>query len=222
MRLDKPRIRLDRATAHKARSADVWNAFIEKDDAYPVFVRIDDNGEGRIYADPPVDFPGDELSLEFGEMLYQLRAALDSLVYEVAILDCGQNPPPGEDKLEFVVRDSEANFANAAWHMRPLSDQHREMIKSIQPYHAEYDNEGMKLVSEALNTLNDWARKDRHRGLRVLASWGANKNPLLDHPPECRVEWIVPTPDGLLEYESEIAHFKLSGWERGMEAGANP
>lgn len=222
MRLTRPRLRLDQSRAHKLRFAEIWNGFIQEGDPYSVYVRIDENGEGRIYVDPSEHFPGNELSLEFGEMLYQLRAALDSLVYEVAIIDSGKNPPPDDDKLEFVIRGSENAFDDAAWKIRPLTDQHRDMIKSIQPYHAEYPGEGMRIVSERLDTLNDWARKDRHRGLRVIASWGSNKNPLFDLPPGCSVEWVFTTPDGLLENESEVAHFKIRGWQRGMDMQANP
>jgi hypothetical protein len=40
-----------------------------------------------------------DISIEFGEMFYQLRAALDACVYESACLETGQTPPPDEAKL---------------------------------------------------------------------------------------------------------------------------
>ena len=76
---------------HHREIAEIWEAFLQKDEPYSTVVYVDHDGEGRIsvYAN---DLP-DELSLEFGELLYQLRATLDSLVYELAIIDSGQDPP---------------------------------------------------------------------------------------------------------------------------------
>lgn len=222
MRLSRPRARLERAKAHHREFGKVWNAFLDQDEPYYISVAIDDTGKGRIYVEP-VDLPANELSLEFGEMLYQLRATLDSLVYELAIIDSGEDPPPDADKLEFPIRSSETAFDQAAWKMRPLSELHRDMIESIQPYDIEQRAEGHQLTAKTLDLLNDLARKDRHRGLHVVASWGANRNPHIHTlPPGCSLEWLTATPDGILEDEGEVASFKIAGWEPGMHLEANP
>jgi hypothetical protein len=78
-------------------------------------------------------------------------------------------------------------------------------IEDIQPYRAEYETDGLEFSAKALNAVNYLARKDRHRSLRVIASWGANKNPQFDLPPGCSVEWVHVTEDGVLERESEVA-----------------
>lgn len=220
MKLEKPRARLARARTHQARFGEIWSGFLDQDEPYSPSVHIDDHGEGAIYV-YPAELP-DELSLVFGEMLYQLRAALDSLVYEVAIIDSGKDPPPNAKNLEFPIRRSEASFKSVAGKIAPLSEQHRAMIESIQPYHAEYPNEAMQMIAGALERLNDWARVDRHRGMHAVASWGSNRNPLFNLPPGCSLEWLLVTPDGLLENEGEVARFKLAGWNREMEFEANP
>jgi hypothetical protein len=192
-----------------------------KHEPYVPSVSVDPTGQGVIHVEP-VDFPGDELALELGEFLYQLRAALDSLVYDTTIVVSGQDPPPNAEDLEFPIRASEAGFKNAASKIAPLADHHRVWIEEIQPYRAEHETEGMEFSAKALDAINDLARKDRHRGLRVVASWASNKNPQFDLPPGCSLEWVNITKDGLLEHESELATFKIRNWAPGLEMQANP
>jgi hypothetical protein len=78
-------------------------------------------------------------------------------------------------------------------------------------------------MAETLDVINDLARKDRHRGLRVIGSWASARNPQVRGlPPGCSIEWTTTTDHGLLEHESEVARFKISGWQRGMNIEANP
>lgn len=223
---------------HHREFGRVWNDFLTGDEAVAVDesrmveaaamehqpylprVTIYPNGEGVIEVEP-IDLPAEELSLEFGEFLYQLRAALDSLVYELAIIDSGQDPPPDAEKLEFPIRRSKASFDDAAWKIRPLSDLHREMIESIQPHNLEDLAPGMRKTAETLAVVNDLARKDRHRGTRVVASWGSSANPEFDLPDGCSLDWVTVTQDGLLESQSEVARFKIANWTPGLEMQAN-
>ena len=208
---------------HWQKFGEVWNTFLGEEEPYYPIVTTNDEGEGQIFVRASETFPDEELSLYFGEMLYQLRATLDSLVYEVAILDSGKDPPAKKEQLEFIFRGSAEDFDNAAWKIKPLSEQHRAMIKSVQPYDVEHRGEAEEIVSGALNELNDLARKDRHRGLRVIASWVSNKNPSIDVlPPGCSLEWLTVTEDGLLKEEGEVASFKISGWLPEHELEANP
>jgi hypothetical protein len=223
MRLNRPRTRLDRAKMHSKQFGEVWNAFLKEEEPYYPIVTTNDEGEGTIFIRASESFPGEQLSLHFGELLYQLRAALDSLIYEVAILDSGCDPPPSEEHLEFLIRSSEESFKGAAWKIKPLTDQHRTMVESVQPYDAGERGEAEGIVAGVLNELNDLARKDRHRGLRVLASWVSNKNPSIESlPPGCSLEWLRTTEDGLLKEEGEVARFKIRGWLPEHELEANP
>lgn len=223
MRLHRTRARLDRAEMHHRGFGRIWNKFLSGNEGKPYVasVSVDPDGLGVIHVDH-VDFPGNALALEFGEFLYQLRAALDSLIYETAIAVSGQDPPPSAEELEFPIRPSEASFNNAARKIAPLAKHHKIWIEDIQPYRRTYEAEGLQLTAQALDAINDLARKDRHRGLRVIASWGANKNPQFNLPPGCSIEWVHVTPDGLLEHETEIATFKIRNWTPGLRMKANP
>ena len=208
---------------HHREFGRIWNEFLSSNEGEPyrVSVSVDPQGQGEIYV-WTVDFPGEALALEFGEFLYQLRAALDSLIYETAIVVSGQDPPPNAEELEFPIRPSETSFNNAARKIAPLADHHKIWIKDIQPYRDSYETEGMEVTAQALDAINDLARKDRHRGLRAIASWGANKNPQFDLPPGSSLEWVNITPDGLLEHEAVLATFKIRNWTPGLEMQANP
>lgn len=220
--LGRPRLRLEQAKTHRGRIAELWNGFLDGEDPYMTSVHVDADGYGFIEVWPNESIPLDEISLEFGELLYQLRAALDSLVYELAIIDTGQDPPPDADKLEFPIRSSQAAFEKVAWKIAPLSEYHRLLINRLQPYPVPEQTDAMKVMASTLDVLNDWARKDRHRGLHAIASWAANKKPLFEPPDGCTVHSIVVTPDGPLEKESQVATFRVSGWRPGLDFEANP
>jgi hypothetical protein len=90
--------RIDRADAHRKYIGELWDDFC-KEDPYVPRVKVEDDGTGRVWVETPYDGFPSIFPLELGEMLYQLRAALDGSIYESAILDTGQNPPPPRESL---------------------------------------------------------------------------------------------------------------------------
>jgi hypothetical protein len=214
--------RIERANAHRETFAKVWNDFSEKD-AYTVYVHVQSNGTGGIWIKPSLPIPS-VLSFEIGEVLYQLRAALDGCVYEAAILDSGQNPPPNERFLQFPICASLGDFKGRSRDIAPLAKERRDIIESVQPYNTP-DIEPKLMIANFnrnLAILNDWARKDRHRKLHVTGSWVSNSKPQLRFPSECSLAHLTVTGSGFLEHENQIAHFKLEGYLAGMKVQANP
>ena len=219
------RKRIERAKAHSKTFAELWNELSEED-PYSTFVNVDDDGAGRIWISPRYErgLP-DVFSLELGEMLYQFRSALDSCVYAAAIVESGQEPPPKEENLEFPICDSPAKFKKATWKIAPLTKKRRDIIESVQPYKTPPDLRPefrVFNINRTLAILNDWARKDRHRQLRVVGSWVSSARPKVRLPAGVELVFMGVTGDGFLEHESEIASFQLAGWVRGMTIEANP
>jgi len=216
--------RIHRAQAHSEAFSKIWNDLCEGD-TYRAVVRVDDDGAGRIWVEPMhlSGFPP-IAALELGEMLYQLRAALDGSIYEAAILDSGQNPPPNENSLAFPICTTPEEFNKAAGKIRPLADKRRTFIKSVQPYNAP--NLAPELVvlncNRSVGILSDWARKDRHRKLHVVGSWASRAHPKLRLPAGVSLVSMTVTGVGFLEHESQIAAFRLDGWKPGMNIEANP
>ncbi len=218
------RERIARAKVHRDAFAKEWSAFVE-DEPYDSHLEVDDGGEGSISITVRYDPLPSIFALELGEMLYQLRAALDGAIYACAIRDSGQNPPPSFERLEFPVCSTPGTFQAAGRKIEPLKAARRKIIESVQPYNAPA---GLKpahaifSLNRALRILNDWARMDRHRTLHVVGSWVSKANPILAVPQGVEVDFIGVTHDGLLAGEHEVASFNLRGFKRGMKVQANP
>jgi hypothetical protein len=217
------RQRIDRAEAHLRAVAEFWGSLM-KEEPYSAFVRVDDDGTGRIWVQPQYDRLPHAIALYIGEALYQLRAALDASVYGAAVMETGQDPPPDEEKLEFPICASPEDFEKASWKIRPLSEERRRIIEAVQPYRTpDIAPELMVFnVNRTLGILHDWARKDRHRKLHVVGSWGSDASPKVRFPEGVRLVSMTTYSAGFLEEQNEVAAFVLDGFVPGMKVEANP
>lgn len=154
-----PRQRIYRANTHRHALADAWNSFIQED-FYTGRIKVNPDGTGTLRISQDRDFP-DLFSFELGETLYQLRAALDGIVYAAAILDSGgQDPPPNEHRLEFPICATKGEFDVAAGKkLWPLSKKRKAIIQAVQPYNAPELalDEIPCCLHVTLGILNDWA-----------------------------------------------------------------
>lgn len=73
--------------------------------------------------------------LLFGDCVHNFRSALDHIVYEIAIAESGQDPPPDERVLMFPVCRDETEFNERGRRIRSLSSNARTKIELHQPYH---------------------------------------------------------------------------------------
>jgi len=162
------------------------------------------------------------LSLLMGEFLYQLRAALDSCIYEATVLETGQSPPPDERNLGWPICATQAQFQKASRSIRALSEFRRAHVETYQPFNAGHLPPEFRVISESLGWVNDLARIDRHRRLHIVGGWASRISPKLTLPPGVTVQSRQTMRDGFLEDESEVVRFALAGWQRGMELEGNP
>jgi len=87
-----------------------------------------------------------------GEAIYNLRAALDYLVYVVAESDSGV--PQGG--TQFLIEDSQQGFtARRPRYLKGVSEEHVAVIRQFQPYKG----------CEWTRTLRDLSNTDKHREL---------------------------------------------------------
>lgn len=221
---DDCRKRIERAEAHRETFAKIWNEFIAKEDGvYDVDLGIDPKGTCFI-AVIPAPLP-EGLSLELGEMLYQLRAALDGCIYEAAILESGKNPPPNEQKLEFPICISPKSFNDSSWKLGPLTQKRITLVEAVQPYNTpKLTPDDLPFnFNRSIGILNDWARKDRHRRLHVTGSFVVASAPMFRVPKGVTIRNVRLLPNGFfLEHENKIAIFEIDGYVEGMKIGANP
>lgn len=116
--------------------------------------------------------PDDELlSLELGEYFYQLRAALDALIWKAVWLTQGSEPPSDANTLEFPLYMGKRKFDDAAIHTFPFPQELRDWLATIQPYSTEKPvGDPERGLASTLKLLHDCARKDRHRRLHIAAA----------------------------------------------------
>lgn len=116
-----------------------------------------------------------------GDIVHNLRAALDYLVYELSLLDSkGQV----KDGTQFPIEDVKSNPKNPARcfdgrrtsYLKGLSDAHAAAIELLQPYNGV----------EWTETLRDISNLDKHRTLPVLTKEGRNVAALVRWNPNGR------------------------------------
>lgn len=206
-------LRVDRAQAHRHAAAQVWNDFLESE---PYDTVLDYEGQGqfviRVIQQEPTP---PEMSVLIGEWLYNLRCALDYIVYETAVCVSGENPPPGEGVLQFPIYDSPDVYAKNLYRLKPLADHHRLWLESVQPYrHQDPD-------TSALRWLNHLARIDRHRRLSVVTAYVAEASPVISVPPGCEV--VIEFADSVVvDYEAEVARFTVTPWQDDWKPNVKP
>lgn len=99
----------------------------------------------------------------FGDMLYNLRGALDHLAFALAGKD---SPNRGEDRdTQFIIaRDAVAFKSAAGARLKYLSRRHRAMIEAEQPY----IKQPADVAIHPLTVLDQLSNIDKHRIIHVV------------------------------------------------------
>lgn len=131
--------------------------------AQPYSVRIDlqgDQGTATLcrLIDPAAEAEVlDRCSRLIGSYLDHMRAALNYLTYQVALLDAPANPKLDPDTTEFPIFKDRSLYAKKN-RIKHLSNEHRAAIESVQPYDGELPG---------LWLLHELSRVYRHRLLHA-------------------------------------------------------
>jgi hypothetical protein len=89
-----------------------------------------------------------------GEIIYNLRAALDYLVYELAYLDSGEI----KNGTQFIIEDREKVFQRKRnSKLKGVSDEHVAIIERLQPYNG----------CDWTRILRELSNPDKHRRLTI-------------------------------------------------------
>jgi hypothetical protein len=142
-----------------------------------------------------------ELSVVFGELLYDLRAALDNCLYAAAVLVSGQNPPPNAARLEWPIRESPREWANHAARYQALPPEITQALEAIQPYQAQFPD------WNSLRILHDLARIDRHRAPHGLGLYLAEVRLVVDAD---LVEVVDAGSPGIIGHGQQIVRLRAA------------
>lgn len=109
-------------------------------------------------------------ALSAGEIIFDLRCALDHLVYQLHVRRYGgRMVSQWERRSMFPIFDDETDFKrNGAWRIDKLSLRDQRTMKHLQPYVAR--NDAWYYVRQALGTLDTLHNVDKHRKLHVVTA----------------------------------------------------
>jgi len=166
--LDGCRVKIDRARFHIDEMRASVRAFIDRS---PFKVRGDVHETTRevvFIAEADPEFAGVPLGITLiaGEVVHQLRSALDHLVWRLVVANTGR-PPPGTKSGFPIFRDAAGYASQRAQAMIVgVSAQAAVRIEAAQPYHAGPDAE--KVLIWVLHELNN---TDKHRMIPVTTTY---------------------------------------------------
>lgn len=217
------RARLRRATAHGERLAQLWNE-IPTDYLLTPKALIDPDGNGVLFALKAGEVP-EEVSLLLGEMLYQLRSALDACIYQATIYATQKDPPPDDGKLEFPITEDPKEWKGLVKRrLLALPTGMQAALEKIQPFNGQTlpPEKMVTSINRSLGILNNLARKDRHRKLHVVGSLPLGIDPKFELPEGVTVESLEIMPPSVLREGTKLATFRLKNFVSGMRFPVNP
>jgi hypothetical protein len=107
--------------------------------------------------------PPTECSVPVGDALHNMRAALDNLVYALAVKESGEEVPPFHDKIAFPIHDDPKFWKPNGQKIGAIPSRAKTIIESLQPYHRRKTPHQHPLwVLQKLNNI------DKHRFLHVV------------------------------------------------------
>lgn len=169
--------KLARAKKHLAAFYSEADAFLEQ--ARPTFIRKTDVARTThwlvFYVEDP--YPPLELSAIIGDVLFNLRSALDNLV-------CGlvrkQNPRSSCSSRQFPICDESDKFLQQRDMLKGVPDEAVYVIRELQPYHRPASTRD----DDPLLILNRLSNRDKHRQIHFTVCYHRN------------LEVVIPTRSG--------------------------
>ena len=127
-----------------------------------------------------------------GEIIHDLRSALDNLIYEASRRN---NNDAEVEQTQFVIAEDAESYRKQQWRLRKLTEKQKSKIESIQPY-----NNKDKWAS----LLSDLSNRDKHRYLitlynhsRITVSIRDHETLLKSDPPKWTLAGKYPPTDTL-------------------------
>ncbi|SEE78718.1 hypothetical protein [Ruania alba] len=204
--------RLDRAARHREDGIRLWNEYLETHPYdYTVINKHDGTYVGRVIQEAPVPA---ELGILIGEWLYNLRAALDNVIWATAAYVAGTIPPPKQHVLQYPIYDTEGAWTRNLYRIAGLGDHHQRMLHQMQPYKSDVD-------ANYLGWVNRLARDDRHRHPNAITSYIADLRPVVALPPGARA--TLQFGDRIIDNgAADCVRLTVHNWEPDLVVKINP
>ncbi len=155
-------------------------------------------------------------AVRIGEILYDLRSALDHAIYELSVIYSGEVV----EKTEFPIFDNEARFferkrngdpANKSglYRIRGLSQDTQRVIEAMQPFSVRKDGK-----ETFLSVLHEMCNTDKHRTPHLIFR-NANET-WLRSMENIRIERLIMFDRNLNE-RTELARYRVHPDDREMQ-----
>jgi hypothetical protein len=197
--------RIDRALLHGRAISKGWKSIFDPF-AQP---EIERRGETQYVAKVKLKREdSNDLSLELGEYVYQLRAALDGVAFEVMVLETS-DPPPKENRVEFPIYDDPERFKNAPFIKYPQFPlEVKDWLESLQPYNlGKSSDPDTNELTRRLKLLHALSRKDRHRRLHVVIGALSELKPHFRFTPNITISNVQPIPIDFMGDSTDFLSF---------------
>ena len=148
-----------------------------------------DAGEQKwVYRDAAPDVPM-EWSIRVGEILYNLRSALDHLVWQLVLAN--GNAPTQVNQFPILDKEEEWTRARAVVRgLKGVSEENKEIVRYLQPFNPflqlPVDGEVRPCNAQVFRTLRDLCNIDKHRHLNLILAGTGGIGPIVfgvNHPP---------------------------------------
>ncbi len=172
--------------------------------------------ECRFYVGPLPEIKPD-WALAIGEILFDLRSALDHLAYQLHVRRWRNNIPKDvrlanfkrpiqvDGATQFPIYDSEAAWASHFYRIATLSKRDRTALQHLQPYIRRDDK--WSVARWALSRLNSWHNWDKHRKLHLITA-AKDSTIIVDPTPAFRID--AETFYGAVKPYGEIERWTFS------------
>ena len=196
------RLKIGRAKEHLVALETELRAWVGTN---PMAIAKEKDPEGRrhtVFAEVVNPPPLNRWSLISGDCIHNLRSALDSLLYGIAIHETGLNPPADETALQFPITISPAKFKEQKSRIKSLSPAVQSDILKVQPFNVPHPEHPP--VLELLGLLNNF---DKHRTINVMAAIPHNASIEMIHSDN--VATSVTVYRTVVEGKTEILSFTM-------------
>ncbi len=172
--------KLDRGKEHlDTLNSEIGDAFAVESNRVGLSVEFDRESGYHIFR--ATTFPPDDLLLRFGliigDIVHNLRGALDHLVWELSLFGSGGQMPSNPDIIQFPIRDNPLPSNPApqdflkTYRLYLVKPRHRAIIERHQPYHPWH---GSGRIEHPFIHLRNLSNDDKHREVKPvpLLRWG--------------------------------------------------
>ena len=170
---ESARVRVERARLHAGEMIATWNEYLEP---HPFDFELVHQSDTvlllRCVQHEPMPLV---LPALFGEWLFNLRSALDHVIWAAAAHASGSVPPPNENGLQYPIYDDRATWTRNRWRIKELASHQIDMLETMQPFRSDTD-------ANYLCWINRLARIDRHRRFTSWTVRIAEAKPVLAIP----------------------------------------